>query len=153
MSFQPPSNAFASPQDLYETGRVLQKTLAILSEPGSWTVGAYARDHNHASVTSRNNDWLRAHSFCYKGAIFAAAHAVGLGPEPSYAASMDQYHAGAVSALFEALPPADQTGKDRAQALIVYNDTPDRTHSEIVACLKAAISTVETQLQTMAVPV
>jgi len=151
MSFQPSHDAFADPQDLYDTGRVLQKTLAILSEPDSWTVGTYVRDHNHVSITGRDNDWSRTHSFCYKGAIFAAAHAVGLGPEPSYAASMDQYHVGAVGALFRALPSASQTGKDRAQALIAYNDTPGRTHPEIVACLKAAILSVETQLQATAV--
>lgn len=102
----------------------LTRARALIAQPETWTQNAYARDSDGTPIVSNSPD---AVCWCLTGAIYRVITPGSYLGNPDYLAATD--------ALSDALP-AHVTSED----LTVWNDTPRRTHQQILNLLDRAIA-------------
>ena len=110
-----------------EVDRILRKAKDLIDTPEKWAKNQMARNVNGMHVNVRNPD---AVCFCSLGALYRAAHVLGIG----YVR-----HIGLVDACEEVL--MKYTGRCN---LTYFNDQYDRNHDEIMHLFDQGIQSIET---------
>lgn len=114
------TEAGSSPQSIPD---VLEAAADLLSKPGAWTQGAYARGKGNRPVNSADE----AARFCVLGAMNIAAGAPKV--------NLDRNEAHIAFANATGIPD---------YLIATWNDTPGRTQDEVVAKLREAAALART---------
>jgi hypothetical protein len=101
---------------------ILRGAAELLSKPGAWTQGAWARQADGGKVLPKDSD---AVCWCARGALWHVG-----GP----------LHGVAEAALEELLPAPAQKGRHR---IAMWNDASERTAEEVCARLIEAAESLE----------
>lgn len=104
-----------------DTATVLRKAAELISEPGAWTQGAFARRGSYPIGPNTPN----AECWCALGALYAAASRL----------SVDSYRT--IAAL------SGHLGLQGRGALVNWNDAPERTQQQVVQALHNAADQAE----------
>lgn len=106
---------------------ILMSAKLLILDPKAWTQGATARLPDGEIVDATN---ARAVCFCSLGAI---AHVTDLRLNADNAPETVKRHGDAANALWRAISPLGEL------SIIGFNDSPDRTHADVLAAFDLAI--------------
>jgi len=108
------------------TVSALKDARALLSQPGAWTQGFYARDSRGASIRASEPS---ACSWCIQGALFKVLGVVGSIPTSDVRRVQT--------------PLLQHAGVTDTAELWCWNDQPGRTQDEVLALFDKAIAAEE----------